>query len=204
MDLNYLRDHYASLSDHALRAINRAELVEAAQRCYDDELRRRAESSAIPEPHDIADESDEFDDETSGDGNKPAWLQDSAEVFSRADRPGAPPTADLADARDALEAEGIPCYLDLSEIPEDTSVAPPPTHLWRLLVPGNLNLRAASVLDRDIFNQEYEDEWKTLLETLSEEELRGMEPQVAFCGLFDRIERVTRAYDEELARRKLK
>jgi hypothetical protein len=39
---------------------------------------------------------------------------------------------------------------------------------------------------------------------LSDEELRGMDPKVAFCGLFDRVERVTRAFDEEIARRQSK
>jgi len=29
-----------------------------------------------------------------------------------------------------------------------------------------------------------------------------MSPETAFCGLFDRIERVRRAYEEELARRR--
>ena len=28
--------------------------------------------------------------------------------------------------------------------------------------------------------------------------------EVVFCGLFDRIERVNRVYDEEIARRRLK
>jgi hypothetical protein len=31
-----------------------------------------------------------------------------------------------------------------------------------------------------------------------------MNPQIAFCGLFDRIERVNRIYNEEIARRRLK
>jgi hypothetical protein len=58
-----------------------------------------------------------------------------------------------------------------------------------------------SILDRDFFNQEFEEERKTHLEMLSDDELREMKPDVAFCGLFDRVERVTRAYDEEIARR---
>jgi hypothetical protein len=203
VDPKYLREHYASLSDDALQAINRGDLVAAAQQCYDDELRRRRGARQIPEPQDVPDEDLEFDSEPAPDGDRPDWLRDAAEVFSRVDQPGAPPAADLADARDALEAAGIPCYLDLSEIPADDSPRPA-THLWRVMVPGNLNLRAASVLDRDIFNQQYEDEWKTLLETLSDEELRGMKPEAVFCGLFDRVARVNRAYDEELARRRMK
>jgi hypothetical protein len=39
---------------------------------------------------------------------------------------------------------------------------------------------------------------------LSDSDLRLMEPEFAFCGLYDRIERVNRAYDEELERRRLK
>jgi phosphatidylserine/phosphatidylglycerophosphate/cardiolipin synthase-like enzyme len=40
-DPEYLRRHYASLSDEALLAIDRTELVETAQQSYDDELERR-------------------------------------------------------------------------------------------------------------------------------------------------------------------
>ena len=61
-----------------------------------------------------------------------------------------------------------------------------------------------SVLERESFNSEFEAGWKTHLEALSDEELRAMNPKVAFCGLFDRIARVNRVYDEEIARRKLK
>lgn len=186
-DLKFLREHYASLSDEALLAINRAELVEAAQRCYDEELAKRK-----PDP--------EFDEAVEA-GSEPDWLEDAAEVLSRADLPGTLPGAELEDARDALEAAGIPCQLELSEMTEVKDVSPAPTHRWRLLVPGALNQRATSVLERDIFNTEFESEWRTHLEMLSDDELRAMDPQEAFCGLFDRVERVTRAYDEELERR---
>jgi hypothetical protein len=206
-DLEYLRQHYASLSDQALMAINRSDLVEAAQKCYDDEVVRRnlaSRTSRAPRPVQAeideeltpASEAPDLDAE-------PDWLEDAAEVLSRAERPGAAPAEAMVDAQNVLEDAGIPCYLQLAEIPEESSASSPPTHLWRLLVPGHLNLRAASILDRDIFNQDFEAEWKTHLETLSDEELREMKPEVAFSGLFDRVERVTRAYEEELARRKL-
>jgi hypothetical protein len=188
-DPKYLREHYASLSDEALLNIDRADLVETAQRCYDDEVARRRAAGHDTEPL--------------GAGDKPDWLDDASEVFSRVDRPGALPADDIADARDALEAEGIPCYLDLAELPQVEQAPNPPTHVWRVMVPGNLNLRATSVLDRDLFNADFEAEWKTLLETLSDDEVIEMNPELVFCGLFDRIERVTRAYDAEIARRKL-
>jgi hypothetical protein len=75
---------------------------------------------------------------------------------------------------------------------------------WRVLVPGKLVHRATSVLDRDIFNAEFEAGWRTHLEILSDEELRVMDPEYAFCGLYDRLERINRAYDEEAERRHLK
>ena len=73
VDLEYLRQHYASLSDDALLEINRADLVEAAQKCYDHELAARRLRSAEP-----------VDD-------KPEWLDEASEVYSRIDAPGAAP-----------------------------------------------------------------------------------------------------------------
>jgi hypothetical protein len=72
------------------------------------------------------------------------------------------------------------------------------------MVPGKLNLRAGGVLEREITNTEVEAYWRTHLEALSDDELRAMHPRVAFCGLYDRIARVNRVYDEEIARRGLK
>ena len=71
------------------------------------------------------------------------------------------------------------------------------------MVPGNFNLQATSTLERDLFNQEFETGWKTYLEVLSDEELLAVSPETVLCGLYDRIERVTRAYEEEVARRRL-
>jgi hypothetical protein len=92
------------------------------------------------------------------------------------------PATDAKNARDAL-------------------LFPPPTLEWHLLAPLQLNFTAASVLERDLFNEDFEAEWKIHLETLSDEEVRAMDPQKAFCGLFDRIKCVTRVYENEIARR---
>jgi hypothetical protein len=108
------------------------------------------------------------------------------------------------NAREALRSAGIPCYAELGEITEEKNVAPPPTHQWQLLVPGNLNLQATSILDRDIFNEEFEAEWRTHLQALPDNELLAMSPETVFCGLFDRIERAIRAYEAEIDRRELK
>jgi hypothetical protein len=212
LDPEYLRRHYDSLSDEALLAVDRNELVEMAQKILDDELGRRGlnplrdtrRKHITPTQPDPPDGEAEFDGEPPAAGDKPSWLEDAAEVYSYADLPGTAHAADAENARDVLQAAGIPCYLELFEISQETSAAPEPAHRWRLMVPGKLNLRATSVLEREIFNQEFEDDWKTHLEALSDADLRAMNPQVAFCGLFDRIERVNRVYDEEIARRKLK
>lgn len=206
-DLEYLRQHYGALSDGALLAIDRGELVEAAQRCYDDELAgRKLNARRRPVRNDA-----EFEESTDAPGEavgtprsdeKPDWYEDAAAAFSRVDRPGRPPADDLVDAGDVLEAAGIPCYLELTEIDEEKEVHAAQTNLWRLLVPGNLNLWATSVLDRDIFNADFEREWKTHLEMLPDDDLLAMNPQKTFCGLFDRVERVVRAYNEELERRR--
>ena len=86
----------------------------------------------------------------------------------------------------------------------EQSSAPEPTHDWRVLVPGKLNLTATSVLEEEIFNPEIEAQWRAHLQELSDDELRAVTPRQAYGGLFDRLERVTRAYEDEMARRGLK
>ena len=201
-----LRRHYHSLSDEALLEIQRADLVEAAQSCYDAELAERGldprgrKRTAPAVPAKPAEEPDiEVSQDDAGD-DKPDWLANSDMVLSYVERPGMNVAGDMEKARDILAAAGIPCYLQFEVIPED--VAPTPARReWRLLVPGDDNLRATSILDRDIFNAEFENTWKAHLESFSDDELLKMRPDVVFCGLFDRIERITRAYDEELAHR---
>src|SRR5579885_3620819 len=41
IDLDYLRRHYADLSDEALMEVDPSELVAEARRCYEEELARR-------------------------------------------------------------------------------------------------------------------------------------------------------------------
>jgi len=221
LDPEFLRQHYASLSDGALLALDRSELVEVAQRIFDEEVSRRGLSPAgkrsrpdTPKvrsaPPDPLEEEEEAEEEAEGEwfppGEEeiPEWLEDASEVYSYAVSHAAQAPEVVVNARDALEVAEIPCYLELFEEEEEVSAAPTRSHRWRLMVPGKLSQRATSVIDRDIFNPEFESNWKTHLEALSDEELREMHPEVAFCGLFDRIERINRAYDDEIARRRLK
>jgi hypothetical protein len=201
-DPEYLRQHYTSLPDEALLEVDRADLVETAQTIFDLEVGRRKlvrqQDARQPDPPDDG-------GEMHGAGEEPGWLEEAAEVYGYAVQSSAANAPDAAvDARDALEAAGIPCVLDLYEMPREKSPSSYETHRWRLMVPGKLNLQAASVLERDIFNAEFEAGWKMRLEEFSDDELREMSPQVAFCGLFDRIARVNRAYEEEIARRRMR
>jgi len=200
-DLEFLRRHYASLSDEALLELDRAELVEAARPLYDHELLERklvTRHSTARAPVDdpeayVPPEGEEL----------PEWAEDAQEVFSQVTDINATTATSAADARIALSAAGIPCYIESEEIEPDPE-PPKPTLLWRVMVPGDRNLEATSIIQRDLHNEAFAENWQHHLEELSDDELREMNPEVTFCGLFDRIERVQRAYDEELKRRTLK
>jgi hypothetical protein len=208
VDPEYLRQHYASLSDEALLEIDRAELVEIAQGCLDYELSQRGLDSAGEALQGngqlaVDDEELEYDHEPRGEGDTPGWLEEGAEVYAIVVRPGDPAPDSVVEGRDVLEAAGIPCHLEMWEEQPAANRSSGPAHRWRLMVPGQLGFRATSLLERDIFNAEFEAGWRTHLEALSDQEVRAMNPQVVFCGLFDRMERVTRAYREEISRRGL-
>lgn len=193
LDPEFLRQHYASMSDEELHATDRADLVGIAQKIFDEEVASRDASapSTTTTRRAVAPHEEEVE---------PDWMEDAAEAYSSYPRPGTTdPSEGSIDARDALEAAGIPCHLELFEEPEQEERM---RYRWRVLVPGKLLHRATSVLDRDIFNAEFEAQWRAHLEMLSDEDLRVMEPQYAFCGLYDRLERINRAYDEEVERRR--
>jgi hypothetical protein len=199
---DYLRQHYASLSDGELMATDRADLVAVAQQIFDEEVRKR-ELASPPRPAKTPEQRNEELEmfEPSGDDAAHGWLEDAAEAYGSYARPGATEAPEAVHAREVLEAARIPAYLELYEDPEQDAEL---RYRWRVLVPGKLMHRATSVLDRDLFNAEFESQWRAHLEMLSDQELSVMEPHYAFCGLYDRIERVNRAYQEELERRRTK
>jgi hypothetical protein len=179
-----------------------------AQKYWDAELHRRGLTppriaQRFDEP-DIISRPKGFADGVLQVEQKPDWLEEAAEAFSVVDANGTSIGHEISDVRGTLEAAGIPCYLELLETPEDKRVITYDKYRWRVLVPGNLGLRAGSVLDRDIFNAEFDQRWKAHLQTLTDEEVRAMAPQVVFCGLFDRVERATRTYEDEMNRRGMK
>ena len=193
LDPEDLRRQYAMLSDEALVALDRSELVEVAQQAYDQELHRRRLTSDVGE-YDV-----DHDDGTGG--PRPAWLDDAACAADFESSPGRNAAPDAANAREVLETAGIPCYLDVQKL-DPQGRGPQPQYELRLLVPGKFNLEAISVLDKEIFNAEIEADYRTHFEQLSNEELRAVRPEVLMAGLSDRIERLTRAYTEEVERRR--
>jgi hypothetical protein len=187
VDTDYLRRHYAELSDEALREIDRDELVDAAQRCYDEEVARR---HSAPAPRAAPVTPDFVEDE---DG--PNWLEGAACVCTFTNTPGSDSQVDAAEARDAIEASGIPCHITLEETGEERRSE------YRVLVPASRTLEALSILDRDVFNARLEAEWTAHLAGLSDSDLRGLSPDLMCAGLLDRAERLKKAYEDELARR---
>jgi hypothetical protein len=69
------------------------------------------------------------------------------------------------------------------------------------MVPGALSLKATSVLDRDLFNEELEETWRTHFDELSDQELRDLHADDLCAGLLDRAARLKRVYEEALVRR---
>ena len=134
--------------------------------------------------------------------NQTGW-SDAAEVLSETPRPDRTRPTTWWTLRTVLEDAGIPCYLELSEMPDENS----PQHR-RPIYGGFWCREPQRACDQRSGPRHFQSTilrrlGEANLESLSDEELREMKPEVVFCGLFDRVERVTRAYDEELARRKL-
>jgi hypothetical protein len=199
-DIAYLRKHYNSLSDEALLDVDRAELTETAQQCYDEELKDRRMSA--PAASEESPEEDGDDLPVTYDA-KPDWAKDAACVCTFWTAPGGSPSAGALDAQVMLRAAGIPCNVATHKHEGKLEPQPAPRdELW-VMVPGHLSMLARSVLDKELFNAEVEEAWRTYFETLSDQELRDADTKKLFAGFLDRIERVTRAYNEEKAKRRI-
>jgi hypothetical protein len=198
INLDDLREHYRSLTDDELIEIDREDLTDAAQTCYDEErARRRLDTpqsiSAETGPGEAGPPAGEFTTDSD-------WLADAACACSYVSQPGGSAASDAAAAVEVLQAAGIPCEISVVELdppPRD----PQRQHECRVMVPGALNLKATAILDRDLFNAGIEADWRTHFEQLTDEELRALTPDVICAGLTDRIARLKRAYNDELARR---
>jgi hypothetical protein len=184
-----IRRHYAALSDEALLDVNREDLTDAARECYDAEIAERQLGEA---PMDV-----DFGAPVEDDGEvADDWMETAACACAFAAHPGSPSANDAGHAREVLQAAGIPAQVSLEQVDE--------THQeYRVMVPGALNLKAASVLDLQIFNPEVEAEWRNHFEALSDEDLADLSADVLCAGLMDRVRRLKRAFEDEVAARRL-
>jgi len=208
-----LRRHYASLSDAELLDLDRSELAGMAQGIYDEEISRRRLNGPPEEGPCDGDPVDDIEAAAgdagpdSGDGPPPDWLEDAACPWAVLMRGSVMNQIDdyasqAAQVRAVLRGAGIPSHV----VVKHPDPEPPPVERpseYCVMVPGDLNMQAASVIEREIFNPQHEQEWRNHLQTLSDEQLRALKPEV-FCGaLLDRAERLKRAYLDEIASRKL-
>jgi len=193
-----LRRHYASLSDEELEELDPDELTDIARQCYEEEIARRrpaeeeaAEEGAVTQLENETEEGIEVDED---------WLEQAACPCSFTAVPGSNHGEDAARARDALHAAGIPCQLEIVS-GDPTGEQGSRYDEYRVLVPEPLNLKAISVLDRDIFNPQLEADWRAHFAALSNDELAQLTPDLICAGLVDRVERLKRAFNDEIARR---
>lgn len=210
IDPQSLRRHYESLSDDELTALDRTELTEVARKCYDAEYAKRALNlpptpARFAEPEDVDTQGEAEDSQAAFSAEENLnWLDEAACACSFSTTPGQPSATgadnDADHARAVLQAAGIPCRIEINEI-DPPREEPQRYQEYRVLVPGALNLQAASVLDKEIFNADLEAEWKTRFAALPDQELRALNPDVICAGLRDRIARLTRAYNDEIGRR---
>ena len=190
--------HYKSLSDKELLLLHRTDLTAAAQKVYDQEMERRSLVTG-PESEDAAEREDpelQFDP---GQGDE--WEGESAvatafSVQQREWRWTDPPAEAAARACEALRESGILCRLNRPERQLDQPA------LVEVLVPVGQFLNATAVLEWEIFNPRFEEEWRTHFESLTDEELETIDLDLMRSGIRDRAERLERAFRSEVARRK--
>ncbi|MBV9744125.1 MAG: hypothetical protein JO099_10200 [Acidobacteriia bacterium] len=189
-----LRQYYASLSDDELSHIDRSDLTESAQKHYDREFAARHLTTTKTAPTPQAVPKEEIDLEPLG--VESDWIENAACPCSWAGVPGSNYAPMTERAQEVLLAAGIPCHLSVDPAPEGEQY-----DQYRVLVPQAFNLKAISLLDREIFNPELEADWRTHFAELSDDELYALDPEDLCAGLLDRAERLRKAYSDEVARR---
>ena len=205
-DRRELGRYYASITDEELLALNRDDLTETAQVIYDLELARRELNKNPSSEEETGVNSESFkqaDALISGESPDPNWLQNAACVCSFVASPGNSAEERASRSQTALQAAGIPSCLRVTRDSEDGEPSPNYAVL-NIMVPVALALHAASMLDRDFLNEEFETEWRAQLNMLPDEDLLALDPAIFCAGLLDRVSRMRKAYAEEMSKRELK
>jgi hypothetical protein len=196
IDLESLRRHYRSISDEELLALNRDDLIEVAQKCWDEEVERRGLDELRESDAASDDEAGEAEASLEG-GLDPDWLQDAVCSCSFVGDPGGSPAS---DAVKVLDDAGIPCEVTTVEVSSALG-RHSAEYEYRVMVPAALTLKASSILDKEIFNPQLEADWRLHFQSLTDGELGALNPNVICIGLADRIARLKRAYNDEVTRR---
>ena|SRR5579883_1093445 len=195
IDRDRLRAQYQSMSDEELLAIDPSELTDLARSCYEAELSERelAEpedtyAEVVAEPADFPEHDSHLD---------PDWLETAEQACSFVLQSATNYAEEGETACAVLRRAGIP-YQVVFEEPEPDR----PVGMMKVMVPGHLVLKALSVLDKEIFNREFEETWRSHLPDLSDQELKDLHPDAVCAGLLDRAQRYRRIYAEEVERRR--
>lgn len=188
VDPEFLKKHYASLSDEAFNEVDRNELVGIAQRIYDEERSTREPSSPAPSVRPAT--------PSKRPESEPEWVSDATCACTFPTSQGQYDAARSEQVREALENAGIPVHVGSHTEPPPEN--PKPVSEIRILIPSRYSLEAESVLDHEIYNQEVEDLWKTHFEMLSDEEFKDLDFESLISGLTDRLERLRRVYQDEV------
>jgi hypothetical protein len=137
VDVEDFRRVYESMNDEALLAVNRDDLVEVAQQCYDVEVARRGLAAGQTADAPGADSPE-----------APGESEEMAEVatFTNVD--------DARMARALLKAAEIPCYLQNDDPAAGNWMGAPGLGGFRLSVPPSWVEQAREVLDTQISDEE--------------------------------------------------
>jgi len=198
IDADHLRQRYASLSDEELIALDRNDLTDTAQQYYDEEMEQRGIS--VETSHAGDDDSDETTTWEHGTLGEEEGDDEGFIVCTFTDHRGVSSVGEAEEAYAALQAAGIPCRVETHTIESEPIPAESRTE-HQVVVPSGFSLQATSVLDKDVFNPRMELDWKTHLESLTDEQLLLLNADVICAGLLDRAARLRKAYAAEVRRR---
>ncbi len=201
IDRRELGKHIASLSDEELLNTKREDLTKVAQRIYDLEIANRRLDRASTTKRRIETTEASFsagDYPNDGETSDPDWHQSGIVVCDIMDQPGEDAADRISKAQMALQAAGIPSHLNVKRYPQDRY------NSMEILVPVRYAMHAHGIVDRDVFNDEFETYWRNHLGLLSTEDLLALDPEIFCIGLLDKIARMKRVYAEEMTKRNLK
>jgi hypothetical protein len=201
-----LGEHFASLNDEELLDLKREELTETAQGIYDKEIAHRELDRKLSVKTEIEKTETSFSEPNQLREDEivdPDWHQDGVLVCSFVDTPGSNAAEKVSNAQKALQAAGIPSHLKAKR-ELAASGKPDPFDTLEILAPVRYAMHAASILNRDLFNDEFETYWRDHLIILSNEDLLALDPDIFCAGLLDQLARMKKAYAEEMKKRNLK